>query len=85
MGLSSSEREREKKLGLTLSWVPGKCLQEETESSRCLSGRLTPDLISANLTFRGEHIPTPVSALHLKHTERTGAAEELLLISTCVG
>ena len=72
-------------MGLTLIWVPGKCLQEERESSHCLSGRLTRGLISANLTFRGEHTPTPVSALRLKHAERTGATEELLLISTCVG
>lgn len=84
-GLEQLREREKKKMGLTLSWVPGKCLQEETESSHCLSGRLTRGLISANLTFLGEHTPTPVSALHFKHAERTGATEELLLISTCVG
>lgn len=62
-------REREKKMGLTLSWVPEKCLQEETESSHCLSGRLTRGLISANLTFLGEHMP-PLYLLCISNTLR---------------
>lgn len=39
------------------------------QSSRCLSGRLTLSLISANSVARREDT-TPTSALHLKHAKR---------------
>lgn len=54
--------------------VPGKCLDEETESSCCLSEWLTPSLISANSAARGEDT-TLLSALHLKGTKRTGVTQ----------